>query len=561
AEVIVANPAGINVDGAGFINASRATLTTGTPVFSGSSLETYRVERGTIRIDGAGLDARLTDYTGILARAIEVNAAIHAQHLQVVSGTNTVSADQTTVRAQATGTASGSTPVLALDVSQLGGMYAGKIALIGTEAGLGVRHHGTLSASVGDVHIDANGWLSSTGQIEARQGNVRVQTAQAQTHSGSITAAGNVFLHAGAEAHRSVIDISGSVRAGLEANLRASDLSNSGRINAQRLDVRVASLSNSGDIWQSGGQALRVSAAALTNASGAAMGAVQTSPSPAPAPVPPAPSSDSTPAPATLADGLVSISGSLLNQAAATIAAAGALHLSATESLTNAGNMRAQTVQVSGQRFETSSGTLLTQDLSVLTSTVTLTGGALLANTASFGGTEYLQSQGAQVYTQDALAVNVQRFVNAGELQSAGNAGIGASDTLINSGRIAAAGNLTIEASGLDSTGTLAAGLNADGSLKAFAANGAALTITATSALKATGRNLAAGAVTLSGASINLTGSETVAYSASITTTGAFSTGHAELITVGSISVTAGNHTNLAGAGYAGTDAHLTHAQ
>jgi filamentous hemagglutinin len=31
AEIIIANPAGINVDGAGFINASRATLTTGTP--------------------------------------------------------------------------------------------------------------------------------------------------------------------------------------------------------------------------------------------------------------------------------------------------------------------------------------------------------------------------------------------------------------------------------------------------------------------------------------------------------------------------------------------------
>ena len=31
AEIIIANPAGINVDGAGFINASRATLTTGLP--------------------------------------------------------------------------------------------------------------------------------------------------------------------------------------------------------------------------------------------------------------------------------------------------------------------------------------------------------------------------------------------------------------------------------------------------------------------------------------------------------------------------------------------------
>ena len=34
AEVIIANPAGISVDGAGFINASRATLTTGTPQFN-----------------------------------------------------------------------------------------------------------------------------------------------------------------------------------------------------------------------------------------------------------------------------------------------------------------------------------------------------------------------------------------------------------------------------------------------------------------------------------------------------------------------------------------------
>ena len=32
-EVIIANPAGIQVDGGGFINASRATLTTGTPQF------------------------------------------------------------------------------------------------------------------------------------------------------------------------------------------------------------------------------------------------------------------------------------------------------------------------------------------------------------------------------------------------------------------------------------------------------------------------------------------------------------------------------------------------
>lgn len=39
AEVIIANPAGVNVDGAGFINANRVTITTGTPQISGGSLE------------------------------------------------------------------------------------------------------------------------------------------------------------------------------------------------------------------------------------------------------------------------------------------------------------------------------------------------------------------------------------------------------------------------------------------------------------------------------------------------------------------------------------------
>ena len=53
AELIVANPAGIHVDGAGFINASRATLTTGTPQFNGGSLESYRVQRGTVQIGRA----------------------------------------------------------------------------------------------------------------------------------------------------------------------------------------------------------------------------------------------------------------------------------------------------------------------------------------------------------------------------------------------------------------------------------------------------------------------------------------------------------------------------
>uniref|UniRef100_UPI003CF031CF filamentous hemagglutinin N-terminal domain-containing protein n=1 Tax=Stenotrophomonas sp. SrG TaxID=3414430 RepID=UPI003CF031CF len=54
AQVIIAKPAGIQIDGAGFLNASRVTLTTGTPFVSYGALEGSRVAGGAIRIAGAG---------------------------------------------------------------------------------------------------------------------------------------------------------------------------------------------------------------------------------------------------------------------------------------------------------------------------------------------------------------------------------------------------------------------------------------------------------------------------------------------------------------------------
>jgi len=147
AEVIIANPSGINVNGGGFINTSRATLTTGTPQYGTlGTLDTFLVQGGTITVSGNGLDLSTTDYAAILSRALQVNAAIYASELKVVTGANQISADHAQV-APTAGTGNG--PTFALDVSALGGMYAKKITLIGTEAGLGVRNAGNIGASAG----------------------------------------------------------------------------------------------------------------------------------------------------------------------------------------------------------------------------------------------------------------------------------------------------------------------------------------------------------------------------------------------------------------------------
>ncbi|MCE0829057.1 filamentous hemagglutinin N-terminal domain-containing protein, partial [Buttiauxella sp. A2-C2_NF] len=65
AQVVIANPSGISCDGCGFINANRATLTTGTPQFSHDNLTGYRVNGGEITITGSGLDSSAQDYTDI----------------------------------------------------------------------------------------------------------------------------------------------------------------------------------------------------------------------------------------------------------------------------------------------------------------------------------------------------------------------------------------------------------------------------------------------------------------------------------------------------------------
>ena len=192
AEVVIANPAGISVNGGGFINASKATLTTGTPIWNQSQIASYRVQGGTIGIEGDGLDLRTTDYAATLARAVQVNAGIWAHDFKVITGTNVI--DATTLSANMTPSVapivgSSTTQEIALDVAQLGGMYAGKIFLMGTEAGLGVRSAGVMATSGGNLVLQNNGPLTNSGTMQAK-GDLQITTQANVTNSGTLYATG-----------------------------------------------------------------------------------------------------------------------------------------------------------------------------------------------------------------------------------------------------------------------------------------------------------------------------------------------------------------------------------
>ncbi|UXH80693.1 hemagglutinin repeat-containing protein [Roseateles amylovorans] len=201
AEVVIANPAGIVVDGAGFINASSATLTTGTARWGADgSLTGFGVQGGLIRIDGQGLDASQTDYTALLARAVEINAGLWAKDVRIGTGTQVMGANL-----NAGGEAlapTGERPRYALDSTALGGIYAQRITLVGTEDGLGVRQAGQLIA--GQLTLNAQGWLDNTGTVYAQdaapangEAALTVRMSQGVRNAGWLAAKGSATLSGG----------------------------------------------------------------------------------------------------------------------------------------------------------------------------------------------------------------------------------------------------------------------------------------------------------------------------------------------------------------------------
>ncbi|MDR3565809.1 MAG: filamentous hemagglutinin N-terminal domain-containing protein [Negativicutes bacterium] len=251
AEVIIANPNGIVVDGAGFINASRAVLTTGTPVFGGSgSLDSFRVSGGQIAIQGAGLDATGAGRLDLITRAVSVGGVINANELNVITGANTV--DYATLNTQHTRGA-GQAPAVAIDVAALGGMYAGKIRLVSTDRGVGVNNLGAISAFSGNVTIDSKGKVRLAGSTAAA-GNISVKAVSMDLSGSQVNAGAAVSLTA---TQGDINNTGGSINAAGALTVTTPGAfvnSQYGMVNAAaNTNITAASLQNNQGFISSGG--------------------------------------------------------------------------------------------------------------------------------------------------------------------------------------------------------------------------------------------------------------------------------------------------------------------
>ncbi|WP_256127243.1 hemagglutinin repeat-containing protein [Xanthomonas euvesicatoria] len=439
AQLVIANPNGISCDGCGFLNTSRVTLTTGTPnLGSDGALNGFSITGGALSIGRNGLDAFNVDRLDLLSRQLSVDGSIWTKELVAAAGAGRVSYDGMLL--DVLPGADGGLPAIGIDVAQLGGMYAERIRLIATEAGVGVVSRGTLAAQSGDLQIDSAGQVSlggttvardavnvrATGALDQRgvlgsqQGNVSLRAAS-MTLAGDLVAAGALDAQAGGGVTHVGRSSAGSIR------LFGSELNADGSLHAAgALDLGADGLLRSGGVAYGGASAnLRAAQIALS-------GTFQ--------------------------------SGATIALNANTVDALGTLDAASALQINGNGNVRVAGLAQAGQGADVrAGGRLELQGKLIAADALALNAASIdIAQRAavSAGNDLDLRSAGAvnnagSAYAGRDLRLQAANLTTAGSLSATRDAQVVATGQLLNSGTVVAGDALTVDAAQLASSGDI----------------------------------------------------------------------------------------------------------
>ena len=435
AQVVIANPSGLVCDGCGVINADRFSLTTGQAVMNQGYLESFRVREGQVTIEGRGLNGSLTPFTDVYAQALKVNAGLYAKELNVVLGQNDIqvkdqNTPQYTPNPIANGSASNSSG-FALDVGKLGGMYAGKIFLVGTERGLGVRNAGSISSTESTLKLNANGDLINQGNLVAAKDQIELK-AQNIENTGNISSTQNqIQLQATDIKNAGLIASQDEIKLDAQGNIN----NNQGVINAGRLELTAKNLSNEkGQIEQVGGSKLNITAKTLDNQQGHIGRALQdssngnngsengnTAPPTVKNPGQNSSAQDASTVeviqpkdivPKTFADGVILVENQLNNQSGK-ISNNNDTALKVTDKINNTGGeLQLPELKFTGQVFENQGGKLSANQIDIQASNVNNQKGQLNAVQALEIRSQQLNNQAGSIQSEQALKIDSKTINN-----------------------------------------------------------------------------------------------------------------------------------------------------
>ena len=140
-DVILANENGLYINNSGTINIKNFTATTGKLNLKDGDFVGIDVEKGNVLIGPKGFNGNNTDYVDIIAKTLELRGNIVANNLNIKTGSNDKNSSNT----------------LAIDASELGGMYAGVIKIVSTDKGVGVNSDSFIVSKDKKLEITADG--------------------------------------------------------------------------------------------------------------------------------------------------------------------------------------------------------------------------------------------------------------------------------------------------------------------------------------------------------------------------------------------------------------------
>ncbi|WP_294666593.1 filamentous hemagglutinin N-terminal domain-containing protein, partial [uncultured Fusobacterium sp.] len=228
AEYILANPNGIYLNGAGFINTPRVILTTGKSITDElGDLKGFSVDDGTVVIGSQGIDGKNVRMVDIISRTAELNGAVYGgEEVNVVLGRNDY--DHQTKKATPKADKAGDKPKVALDAKALGSLYAGRIYLQSTEKGVGVNSQGEMLAGAGDFEVDVNGRLILNDAQAKNDIKIKAENVEIQKRA---IAENNININT-----KDIVN-TGAVAANKNITVKSSNIENKGNMSSKSITI------------------------------------------------------------------------------------------------------------------------------------------------------------------------------------------------------------------------------------------------------------------------------------------------------------------------------------
>ncbi|WP_458861000.1 two-partner secretion domain-containing protein [Burkholderia ambifaria] len=283
ANVILANPNGVTVDGGSFTNTGHVVLSTGQVGFTDLTLApgvvqrniVLTTDRGAITIGPGGLSGTLVNLD-LIAKQLSINGPVTNDFTSSTSGIRVVVGDSTATYDTSfspsdnghdwlIGTSSPGTKsnAVAVDITAAGGLTAGRVQLIVTDQGAGVHSLGKVYANAGDVVVTASGDIAiADGSLKAERDVALATPGTVSLTGAQVTAANNVNVQAGNIALSDDATGPTTVSAGNTVNLTSSGaIANTGSL--------IQAGTTASDGTATGGDVILTAAGDITNRSSA----------------------------------------------------------------------------------------------------------------------------------------------------------------------------------------------------------------------------------------------------------------------------------------------------